>query len=140
MLPSSWCCSSNQQFRRLPLLSDTLLHVLEHDLHAMQQAPPLSDLVELMEEAADLGVAVTELSGLRERAVVAEAWIRAALEHMRRFPATSAQPPEALAAAQHIIQVRLSDWPHGRHAVTTTCRLDSADHVLSNAMLIATMR
>ena len=75
--------------------------------NAPQQAPSLSDVVDLMEEAMDLGVAVAELRGLRDRVVLAEAWILGAREHARRFPPTSAQPPEALGAAQAIVQVRL---------------------------------
>jgi hypothetical protein len=73
---------------------------------APRQAPSLSDVVDLMEEAMDLGVAVAELGGLRDRVVLAEAWILGAREHARRFPSTAAQPPQALSAAQAIIQVR----------------------------------
>ena len=82
--------------------------------NAPQQAPSLSDVIDLMEEAIDLGVAVAELGGLRDRVVLAEAWILGAREHTRRFPSTSAQPPEALSAAQAIIQVRRYSMPPSR--------------------------
>jgi len=64
-------------------------------------------VAELIEEAEAIEVGVAEVGPLRERAAAAGAWAADALAHLARFPATAAQPKDALPAARELIQA----WP-----------------------------
>lgn len=91
------------------------------------EAPALSDVAELIEQAGDLGMAVCELGALRERAAAAEAWAAGARAHAQRFPPTSAQPPEALPSAQALIQAR--PWPAPKFQLAHTAPVTVASAV-----------
>ena len=69
------------------------------------QAPEVAEVAELIEEAEALEVDVAEVDRLRKRAAAAAAWATGARAHLQRFPPMSAQPPQALALAQDLIQV-----------------------------------
>jgi len=58
----------------------------------------------LVEDGERLGLDFRDLDALRHLVAAAQTWAFDAREHLDRFPATTAQPTDALPAAEHLIQ------------------------------------
>lgn len=83
------------------------------------QAPELGDVAEAVEDGERLGLELPDLDPLRHLLAAATSWAADAQRHLQLHPATTAQPTDALPAAELLIQV---GRPHMHAWLACRCR------------------